>query len=68
MEGAVREVEAVPWFENHYECDACGCTWTDEWSAMCDDDCPECGARHMSPHASEQIGYASPEHITEHWD
>src|SRR3979490_412886 len=28
-------------------------TWTDEWSAQCDDDCPHCGARHMSPYKSE---------------
>jgi len=31
------------WFENHYVCSNCGCEWTDEWSCMCDDDCPECG-------------------------
>ena len=22
---------------------------------MCDDDCPDCGARHMSPHDSEDL-------------
>ena len=41
---------------NHYQCARCGKQWTDEWSASCDDDCPHCGARHMSPHKSEDIG------------
>jgi hypothetical protein len=27
----------------------------DEWSCMCDDDCPYCGARHMSPVESEDL-------------
>jgi hypothetical protein len=30
------------WFENSYDCSECGTTWTDEWSCMCDDRCPEC--------------------------
>jgi predicted nucleic acid-binding Zn-ribbon protein len=42
----------MAWFINQYECDDCGYTWEDEWSAMCDDDCPKCGARHMTPHHS----------------
>jgi DNA-directed RNA polymerase subunit RPC12/RpoP len=42
-------------FQNHYQCARCGHTWTDEWSAMRDDDCPHCGARHMSPYKSEEI-------------
>jgi hypothetical protein len=29
--------------------------WTDQWSATCDDDCPHCGARHMSPFDSETL-------------
>jgi hypothetical protein len=37
----------MPWFLNHYVCEDCGCEWEDEWSATCDDDCPECGSRHM---------------------
>jgi DNA-directed RNA polymerase subunit RPC12/RpoP len=43
-------------FRNQYHCARCKHEWTDEWPAMCDDDCPECGARHMSPHRSEDIG------------
>jgi predicted nucleic acid-binding Zn-ribbon protein len=40
-------------FRNYYRCAQCGCEWTDVWSAQCDDDCPWCGARHMSPYKSE---------------
>jgi len=45
----------MAWFRNHYTCARCGKEWSDEWSAMCDDDCPRCGARHMSPHESIEI-------------
>ena len=45
----------MAWFLNHYTCDRCGEGWTDEWSCMCDDDCPECGARHMSPCDSDDL-------------
>lgn len=50
----------MAWFRNHYECARCGHRWTDEWSATCDDDCPHCGARHMSPRKSEDL--PEPEH------
>ena len=42
-------------FRNYYRCAECGCEWTDVWSAQCDDDCPWCGARHMSPYTSEDV-------------
>jgi predicted nucleic acid-binding Zn-ribbon protein len=42
-------------FRNFYRCERCGHTWTDVWSATCDDDCPHCGARHMSPYQSEDV-------------
>jgi len=45
----------MAWFCNHYKCDRCGKTWDDEWSCMCDDDCPHCGARHMSPSDSDDL-------------
>lgn len=45
----------MAWFRNHYECDRCDSEWTDEWSCMCDDDCPTCEARHMSPHQSDDL-------------
>lgn len=40
-------------YKNFYECYECHHKWTDIWSATCDDDCPECGARHVSPYKSE---------------
>jgi hypothetical protein len=42
-------------FRNFCRCDNCGNEWTDVWSAQCDDDCPLCGARHMSPYKSEDV-------------
>lgn len=45
----------MAWFRNHYRCERCGCTWEDEWSCTCDDDCPHCGARHMSPADSDDL-------------
>ncbi len=38
---------------NHYRCDQCGHEWSDEWECAVDDDCPSCGARHISPTESE---------------
>lgn len=43
----------MAWFLNHYQCDRCRDTWTDGWSATCNDDCPHRGARHMSPTHSD---------------
>lgn len=40
-------------FINHYRCPRCEKDWTDEWDCMCDDDCPHCGCRHISPYRSE---------------
>jgi DNA-directed RNA polymerase subunit RPC12/RpoP len=45
----------MAWFSNHYTCARCSHEWTDEWSCMCDDDCPYCGARHMSPFDSNDL-------------
>jgi predicted nucleic acid-binding Zn-ribbon protein len=45
----------MAWYCNHYTCARCGHEWSDEWSCMCDDDCPECGARHMSPGDSAEL-------------
>lgn len=46
------------WFLNHYECPRCSCTWDDAWSCTCDDDCPECGMRHISPYDSTDLSEA----------
>lgn len=45
----------MAWFMNFYRCARCKRIWTDQWSCMCDDDCPHCGARHMSPFDSENL-------------
>jgi hypothetical protein len=45
----------MAWYNNHYQCDDCCREWQDEWSCMCDDDCPFCGARHMTPYDSEDL-------------
>jgi hypothetical protein len=45
----------MAWFCNHYRCERCDGEWTDEWSSMCDDDCPICGARHMSSCHSDDL-------------
>ena len=43
----------MAWFLNYYLCERCDSPWTDEWSCMCDVDCPRCGARHMTPFKSD---------------
>jgi len=48
----------MAWFLNNYRCPRCGTKWSDEWSATCDDDCPHCGCRHISPLDSEELCYA----------
>ena len=53
--GAAADAPSTVLFENYYICERCDGTWTDVWSAMCDDDCPHCGARHMSPFKSEEL-------------
>ncbi|WP_156433544.1 hypothetical protein [Bradyrhizobium retamae] len=45
----------MAWFLNHYKCDRCRRRWADEWSCMCDDTCPHCGARDMTPYESEEL-------------
>lgn len=45
----------MAWYRNHYTCDRCHRDWEDEWSCTCDDDCPHCGARHMSPGHSDEL-------------
>ena len=45
----------MPMFRNYYRCPTCHRKWTDEWSATCDDDCPHCGERHISPYKSDDV-------------
>ena len=45
---------AVEWFRNHYACTYCDVKWEDEWSCMCDDDCPQCN-RVFTPEGSDDL-------------
>src|SRR6266702_3838521 len=45
----------MAWFLNFYKCARCKRRWTDEWSCMCDDTCPHCGARDMTPYQGEEL-------------
>lgn len=45
----------MAWYLNVYRCDRCNKVWTDEWSCMCDDECPHCGFRDMTPFRSEDL-------------
>ena len=45
----------MAWFLNVYRCARSTRVCTDEWSCTCDDDCPHCGARHMSACHSEDL-------------
>jgi hypothetical protein len=37
---------SMPQFLNQYHCVTCDVEWSDQWSATCDDKCPQCGAAH----------------------
>lgn len=41
-------------FLNHYACPTCHYEWSDAWSAVCDDKCPNC-RQVVSPHDSEDL-------------
>ena len=45
----------MAWLLNLYKCARCKRRWTDEWSCACDDTCPHCGARDMTPYDSEDL-------------
>lgn len=47
------EEEEESQFINFYWCPRCNHDWEDAYSCMVDDDCPECGYRHISPYKSE---------------
>ncbi len=40
-------------FRNYYRC-TCGTEWSDEWSCMCNDRCPNCNLE-IEPHESEEL-------------
>lgn len=45
----------MAWYLNKYECSECGVGWEDEWSCMCDDECPNCHSLDFSPIDSDDI-------------
>jgi DNA-directed RNA polymerase subunit RPC12/RpoP len=42
-------------FLNYYRCEECSHEWADEWSCQSGDECPECGARDITPYKSEDL-------------
>lgn len=42
-------------FRNFYRCPSCGHEWQDEWDSMCDDQCPQCHLKGVSPYRSEDL-------------
>lgn len=42
-------------YQNQYRCPDCGTEWDDVWDCACDDDCPACGTRHISPFESTAL-------------
>lgn len=40
---------------NTYQCPKCSHVWNDVWDCGCDDDCPECGNRAITPVMSEPV-------------
>ena len=51
--GEDEEEQQAQRFLNHYKCPNCSSEWSDEWECQVDDECGECGTRHISPYASE---------------
>lgn len=45
----------MAWFLNAYRCDRCHELWSDHWSCTCDDECPHCGGRDMTPFDSQDL-------------
>jgi hypothetical protein len=45
----------MAWYCNYYKCERCEYEWQDEWSCMCEDDCPDCGARHMTAYDADDL-------------
>lgn len=48
------EVDA-PEYVNYYKCPNCGEEWEDEWDCEVEDECPNCGTRHITPYKSEEV-------------
>ena len=53
QEGVEHPDTDTTWWTNHYRCPDCRHQWADGWDCQVDDDCPECGLRHISPYYSD---------------
>lgn len=42
-------------YENEYRCPGCGHEWNDHADSGCDDECPECGERAVTPVRSDPV-------------
>src|SRR4051794_24312218 len=40
---------------NHYACPRCQYRWSDRWPGEVDNDCPQCGARHVDTYLTEEV-------------
>lgn len=49
------EEELCRRFRNFYRCPSCGHEWEDEWDSTCDDQCPACRLKNISPYRSEDL-------------
>jgi rubrerythrin len=38
-----------------YRCPECDYEWDDTWDSACDDECPECGTKNISPYNHEDL-------------
>lgn len=45
--------QRMAWYSNTYHCPDCQAVWDSEWSCGCDEPCPDCGVRNISPVSSE---------------
>jgi len=43
---------STSWLDERARCEY---EWQDEWSCMRDDDCPDCGARHMTAYDADDL-------------
>jgi len=48
----------MAWFRKYYECSQCGTKWTDEWSCVCNDRCPNCDTE-TEPSDAEDVTYVA---------
>lgn len=45
----------MAWYNNRYVCPECGAVWDSDWSARCNDECPDCECRDITPVSSDDL-------------